>query len=84
MNNGEDCPRCLGWTFDDEPCGSMLCQGIAEGRRLERAAIVAWLRAQECTSPYHGDYECRACTAIAGTDRAADKIERGEHEEMPE
>lgn len=70
MNNGEDCPRCLGWTFDDEPCKSMLCQGIAEGRRLERAAIVSWLRDQASDRYLETDYHT-----------IADKLENGEHEE---
>lgn len=74
MNNGEDCPRCLGWTFDDEPCGSMLCQGIAEGRRLERAAIVAWLRQAQAVP---NEYEEGRRDAMWD---ASERIARGEHE----
>jgi hypothetical protein len=76
MNNGEDCPRCLGWTFDDRPCQSMLCQGIAEGRRVEREAIVAWLRRMLWRS---SSDHINALSKSIG-DEVAAALERGEHE----
>jgi hypothetical protein len=60
-------PRCIpappsvGQTYE---------QGIAEGVRRERAAVVAWLRA--------GTAECRYCLDAAVIGFAAG-IERGEH-----
>ena len=60
-------PRCIpappsvGQTYE---------QGIAEGERRERAAVVAWLRA--------GTAECRYCLDAAVIGFAAG-IERGEH-----
>ena len=55
--------------------------GLAAGERRERAAVVAWLRA-ECRSPGHEDRFCAYCNVRRNI--AAD-IERGEHrrEEEP-
>lgn len=46
-------------------------QGIAEGEKRERAAVVAWLRGRQEAAEW-------ALTA-AGYEHAADAIERGEH-----
>ena len=48
---------------------------IAQARAEERAAVVAWLRA-ECGSPGHEDRFCAYCNVRRNI--AAD-IERGEH-----
>jgi hypothetical protein len=50
-------------------------RGISIGERLERAAVVAWLRA-ECGSPGHEERFCAYCNVRRNI--AAD-IERGEH-----
>lgn len=93
MNNGADCPRCLGWTFDEEPCQSQMCRGIAEGIAAERARIVAWLfHRAAMRDPSHPKeslvastlYEALAKQIQAGVheeDHCGNATERGEHED---
>jgi hypothetical protein len=70
-------PRCIPAPPSVE---QTYAQGIAEGERRERAAVVAWLR-REATDGFVTLRINEACAA----EKLADAIERGEHrrEEKP-
>ena len=65
---GRRCP-CQVRTQNNEARASEFSEGIAEGRRKEREAVVAWLR----------DASAQGWLRKA-TGALADEIERGEHE----
>lgn len=72
----------------EKGCTNGYVSGIAEGRRLEREAIVAWLRTlcARChgsQASAHDDGWCDKCSGT-GIYRYADRIERGEHEKGKE
>jgi hypothetical protein len=52
-----------------------IAQAYDMGRDMERAAVVAWLRAP-CDSPGHEDRFCAWCNVRGNL---ASEIERGEH-----
>jgi hypothetical protein len=66
-------------TIDDEKLRRWLEAAVESafhaGAAEERAAVVAWLRA-ECGSPGHEDRFCAYCNVRRNI---ADTIERGEH-----
>lgn len=72
-----DSKQC--WTIEQvrAECGLAHSAGIAEGRRLERAAIVAFIRDRAAI----GESVTSNAIALCISSQLAAWVERGEHEE---